>query len=64
MPGEIETITRIITAVVLAVIFGNGSVVLFNRAPARWFEDYYEEEDFSSGIMLNNGTYNVRRLRY
>ena len=37
-----------ITAVVLAVIFGNGSVVLFNRVPARWFEDY-DEEDIKAG---------------
>ena len=43
-------IARIITAVVLAVIFGNGSVVLFNRVPARWFEDY-DEEDIKAGRL-------------
>ena len=41
-------IARIITAAVLAVIFGNGSVVAFNRTPARWFEDY-DEEDIKAG---------------
>ena len=43
-------IIRIIVAVVLAVIFGNGSVVLFNRVPARWFEDY-DEEDIKAGRL-------------
>ena len=43
-------IIRIIVAVVLAVIFGNGSVVLFNRVPARWFEDW-DEEDIKAGRL-------------
>lgn len=29
-------------AVALAVLFGNGSVVMFNRMPIRWFEDIDE----------------------
>ena len=37
-------ITRIITAAVLAVIFGNGSVVAFNRMPEKWFLDLDEDE--------------------
>ena len=41
-------IARIITAAVLAVIFGNGSVVLFNRVPARWFEDW-DDDDIRAG---------------
>jgi len=45
---SVALVIRIIVAVVLAVIFGNGSVVLFNRAPARWFEDY-DEEDIKAG---------------
>lgn len=48
MGSGIALIIRIIVAVVLAVIFGNGSVVLFNRVPARWFEDY-DEEDIRAG---------------
>ena len=41
-------ITRIITAAVLAILFGNGSVVAFNRIKPRWFEDYDEDQ---SGTM-------------
>lgn len=37
-------IIRIAIAAVIAVIFGNGSVVAFNRLPARWFEDYDEAD--------------------
>ena len=37
-------ITRIITAAVLAILFGNGSVVAFNRIKPRWFEDYDEDQ--------------------
>ncbi|MBE6039840.1 MAG: prepilin peptidase [Clostridiales bacterium] len=37
-------IIRIAVAAVIAVIFGNGSVVAFNRLPARWFEDYDEAD--------------------
>ena len=48
MEFSVALLIRIIVAVVLAVIFGNGSVVLFNRVPARWFEDY-TEEDIAAG---------------
>ena len=44
MEFSVALIIRITVAVVLAVIFGNGSVVLFNRVPARWFEDYSDED--------------------
>lgn len=37
-------ITRIIVAAVLAILFGNGSVVAFNRVNPRWFEDYDEDQ--------------------
>lgn len=37
-------IIRIITAAVLAILFGNGSVVAFNRIKPRWFEDYDEDQ--------------------
>ena len=37
-------IIRIVTAAVLAVLFGNGSVVAFNRIKPRWFEDYDEDQ--------------------
>ena len=36
-------IARIITAAVLAILFGNGSVVAFNRIKPQWFEDWDEE---------------------
>ena len=41
-------ISRIIIAAVLAILFGNGSVVAFNRIKPRWFEDYDEDQ---SGTM-------------
>ena len=34
---------KIFTAIVLAVIFGNGSVVMFNRIPTHWFEEIGED---------------------
>jgi len=40
-------IARIITAAVLAILFGNGSVVAFNRIKPQWFEDW---EDDSTAI--------------
>ncbi|MBR0469077.1 MAG: prepilin peptidase [Mogibacterium sp.] len=36
-------IARIITAAVLAIFFGNGSVVAFNRIKPQWFEDWDED---------------------
>ncbi len=51
MPGGTEDMTysvniivRIVIAAVLAVIFGNGSVVAFNNIRAKWFEDYDEND--------------------
>ncbi len=35
-------IVRIVTAAVLAILFGNGSVVAFNRIKPQWFEDWDE----------------------
>ncbi|MBQ6622661.1 MAG: prepilin peptidase [Mogibacterium sp.] len=34
---------KIAVAAVLAVLFGNGCVVVFNRMPIRWFEDLDEQ---------------------
>ena len=39
-----ELILRIAIAAVLAILFGNGSVVVFNRIKPRWFEDYDEDQ--------------------
>ena len=36
-------IARIVTAAVLAILFGNGSVVAFNRIKPQWFEDWDED---------------------
>ena len=36
-------VVRIAIAIIFAVVMGNGSVVAFNRMPARWFEDYPED---------------------
>ena len=51
MPGGTEDMTyslnliiRIMIAAVLAVIFGNGSVVAFNHIQPKWFEDYDEND--------------------
>ena len=48
MEYSVGLIVRIVTAALMAVLLGNGSVVAFNRAPARWFEDY-DEEDIKAG---------------
>ena len=40
-----ELIIRIVIAVVFAVVMGNGSVVAFNRMPAKWFEDYPDDAE-------------------
>lgn len=42
MEYSAELIARIITAAVFAIIFGNGSVVAFNRIKPQWFEDWDE----------------------
>lgn len=44
MEYSIELTARIIIAVLLAVLFGNGSVVAFNRIKPEWFEDYEEPD--------------------
>ena len=43
---QIDTalILRIITAIIAAVLFGNGSVVAFNRMDRSWFLDYDDED--------------------
>lgn len=39
-----ELIIRIAAAALIAVLFGNGSVVAFNRIKPSWFEDYEDPE--------------------
>ena len=41
---EADLIIRIAIAIVFAVIAGNGSVVAFNNMPAKWFEDFDEDD--------------------
>ena len=41
---DTNLIIRIAIAIVFAVIAGNGSVVAFNNMPAKWFEDYDEDD--------------------
>ncbi len=40
MAYSADIIIRILIAVALAVLFGNGSVVAFNNIRPKWFEDY------------------------
>ena len=40
MAYSADIIIRIVIAVALAVLFGNGSVVAFNNIRPKWFEDY------------------------
>ena len=42
-------IIRIVIAAAFAIIMGNGSVVAFNRMPAKWFEDYPEGMETADG---------------
>lgn len=44
MEYSVSLIIRIAVAAVLAVLFGNGSIVAFNRIKPRWFEDYDEDQ--------------------
>lgn len=44
MSYDINLIIRIVTAIILAVILGNGSVVAFNNIRAKWFEDFDEND--------------------
>lgn len=45
MSFDTELVIRIAIAIVFAVVMGNGSVVAFNRMPAKWFEDYPEDAE-------------------
>ena len=38
----IQIIIRIAVALVMAIVLGNGAVVMFNRLPVDWFKDYKE----------------------
>ena len=44
MQYSIELVLRIVIAIVCAAVFGNGSVVAFNRIKPRWFEDYDDDQ--------------------
>ena len=44
MTYSVNIVIRIVTAIILAVFFGNGSVVAFNNINAKWFEDYDEDD--------------------
>ena len=49
MDYSTELIIRIAIAIIFAVVMGNGSVVAFNRMPAKWFEDYPEDAPMDAG---------------
>ena len=44
MTYSANIILRIVIAIILAVLFGNGSVVAFNHIRPKWFEDYDEND--------------------
>lgn len=44
MSYGIDIVLRIVTAIILAVLLGNGSVVAFNNIRPKWFEDYDEND--------------------
>ena len=44
MTYSVNIIIRIVIAIILAVVFGNGSVVAFNHIQPKWFEDYDEND--------------------
>ena len=44
MTYSVNLIIRIVIAIILAVVFGNGSVVAFNNIRPKWFEDYDEND--------------------
>ena len=48
MQYSTELIIRIVVAIVFAIVMGNGSVVAFNRMPAKWFEEYPEDAEIGS----------------
>lgn len=43
MQYTVELLIRIIVAIGLAILFGNGCVVMFNRLPVNWFSDYKDD---------------------
>ncbi len=49
MQIDIALIIRIVTAIIAAVFFGNGSVVAFNRISRDWFLDY--DDDLANKIL-------------
>lgn len=49
MQYSTELVIRIAVAIVFAIVMGNGSVVAFNRMPAKWFEEYPEDAEIGSG---------------
>ena len=44
MTYSVNIAARIVIAIILAVIFGSGSVVAFNHIQPKWFEDYDEND--------------------
>lgn len=61
---QIDTalIIRIIIAIIAAVIFGNGSVVAFNRIDRKWFLDLDEEDLGNKGDGDKGGDNNTRKI--
>ena len=62
MTGSIELIIRIVIAAAFAVLMGSGSVVAFNRMPAKWFEDYDEEAEGSGPEGDGDARQNDRKV--
>ena len=48
MDYNADLVIRIVVAIVFAIVMGNGSVVAFNRMPAKWFEEYPEDAEIGS----------------
>ena len=44
MTYSANILLKIVIAIILSVIFGNGSVVAFNHIQPKWFEDYDEND--------------------
>ena len=44
MTYSADIMIRIVIAIILAVVFGNGSVVAFNHIQPKWFEDYDDDD--------------------
>ena len=44
MTYSTNILLKIVIAIILSVIFGNGSVVAFNHIQPKWFEDYDEND--------------------